>query len=353
MSDATEPIDFVITWVDGSDPAHIAKRSRYLDPSLRADATEAARFEDAGELRYCVRSILNYAPWVRKIWLVTDDQFPSSLRHDPSGKLEVVDHRTLLEARHLPTFNSMAITSRLHKIPGLAEQYVLFNDDVMLCKPTKPIDFFRRGRMLLRRVAIGISEQEGTIYRAAQINAGRILGIEPSSLFRVGHVARPFLRSLVEELESRFPEAFDRNASYRFRDPSQFTVSTLAENFAVREGRAVVITRRDWVHLTIDECAVLPVLHARSKLGIMRRHRPKMACINDFASLIKRMPAAESYVSLAAGPPIPIEAPKKKKLLPIPARSIVIDYLWLTISRILKYAGKAKRVLFASRRLAR
>lgn len=353
MSDDAEPIDFVITWVDGSDPAHIAKRSRYLDPSLRSDAIEAARFEDAGEIRYCVRSILNYAPWVRKIWLVTDHQFPSSLRHDPSGKLEVVDHRTLLNARHLPTFNSMAITSRLHKIPGLAEQYVLFNDDVMLCAPTTPADFFRQGKPVLRQVAIGIPEQAGTIYRAAQINAGRMLGIEPPNLFRVGHVARPFLRSIVEELEDRFPEAFDRNASYRFRDPAQFTISTLAENFAVREGRAVVVTRRDWVHLTIDECAKLPLLHARSKLGIMRRHHPKMACINDFASLTRRMPAAESYVSLAAGPPSPLEAPQKKALPPIQSRSILVDYLCLTTSRVIKYAGRIRRVLLASLQPAR
>jgi hypothetical protein len=79
-----DAIDAVIAWVDGSDPKHRAKRKRYLaDPGGNAKperaATDERRFSDNDEIRFCLRSIRNYAPWIRTIWLVTDDQVPAAI----------------------------------------------------------------------------------------------------------------------------------------------------------------------------------------------------------------------------------------------------------------------------------
>ena len=94
------PIDVVVAWVDGRDRKHRLKRRRYLaDPSGDIKPSRAAvkpqRFSDNDEIRYCLRSIHNYAPWVRTIWLVTDDQVPASIsrRRAERYNIRIVDHR--------------------------------------------------------------------------------------------------------------------------------------------------------------------------------------------------------------------------------------------------------------------
>ena len=81
---AKDAIDVVIAWVDGRDPKHRAKRRWYLaDPGGDAKPERMAiskrRFSDNDEIRFCLRSIRNYAPWIRTIWLVTDDQVPAAI----------------------------------------------------------------------------------------------------------------------------------------------------------------------------------------------------------------------------------------------------------------------------------
>ena len=81
---AKDAIDVVIAWVDGRDPKHRRKRKRYLADPGGDDVPEQAaskerRFSDNDEIRFCLRSIRNYAPWVRSIWLVTDNQVPACI----------------------------------------------------------------------------------------------------------------------------------------------------------------------------------------------------------------------------------------------------------------------------------
>ncbi len=150
---AKDAIDAVIAWVDGRDPKHRAKRKRYLaDPGGNAKperaATDGRRFSDNDEIRFCLRSIRNYAPWVRTIWLVTDDQVPAAIDRQRAEKenIRIVDHREIFRGYEqlLPTFNSYAIESMLWRVEGLADRFLYFNDDMMLVGPVEPTDFFSR-----------------------------------------------------------------------------------------------------------------------------------------------------------------------------------------------------------------
>ena len=137
------PVDVVYTWVDGSDPAHAAKRTAFLPPEdLRRAASQGeSLFRDNDELRYSLRSLEAYAPWVRRVFLVTDSQVPDWL--DMSHpKICLIDHRDIIPAEYLPTFNSHVIEAFLHRIPDLAEHYIYFNDDVFLASPCLERDFF-------------------------------------------------------------------------------------------------------------------------------------------------------------------------------------------------------------------
>ena len=157
---AKDAIDVVIAWVDGRDRKHRAKRRRYLaDPGVDAkperSATDQRRFSDNDEIRFCLRSIRNYAPWVRTIWLVTDHQVPAAIDRQKAERdnIRVVDHREIFRGYEqlLPTFNSLAIETMLWRIEGLADRFLYFNDDMMFVGPVEPTDFFsNEGRVTLR-----------------------------------------------------------------------------------------------------------------------------------------------------------------------------------------------------------
>ena len=136
------PIDFVIPWVDGSDDAWLKERSEY-SPVNTGDA-RVQRFRDMGLLRYWFRGVEDYAPWVNKIYFITWGHVPSWL-NITNEKLIVVNHRDYIPGKYLPTFSSHTIELNIHRIEGLSEHFVYFNDDVFLTKPTSREDFFVGG----------------------------------------------------------------------------------------------------------------------------------------------------------------------------------------------------------------
>ena len=135
------PVDVVITWVNGSDPLFREQCATYHTRLFPDKKLESGRFRDNGELRFALRAIEKFAPWVRTIHLLTNRQQPSWLNRE-HPKLHLVDHRECIPEAFLPTFNSHVIEAYLHKIPGLAEQYLYINDDVFLGRSVNKSDFF-------------------------------------------------------------------------------------------------------------------------------------------------------------------------------------------------------------------
>ena len=159
-ADVKSGIDFVVSWVDGSDPAWLAERNRWAAEFGEAAINEA-RYRDWDLLRYWFRGVERCAPWVDNIYFVTWGHVPAWL--DTSNpKLKIVKHEDYMPAEYLPTFNSSAIELNLHRIKGISETFVYFNDDVFVLRPVKPSYFFRGG---LPRDFIGldaISFKKGT-----------------------------------------------------------------------------------------------------------------------------------------------------------------------------------------------
>lgn len=136
-------IDVVVLWVDGNDPAWLEEKSKYTPPTT-ADSNSANRYRDWGLLPYWFRSVEQFMPWVRKIHFVTWGHVPAFLNLN-APKLHVVRHDEFIPAEYLPTFSSHAIEMNIHRIPGLAEHFVYFNDDTFLLQPMEKEDFFRSG----------------------------------------------------------------------------------------------------------------------------------------------------------------------------------------------------------------
>ncbi len=137
-----EKIDFVITWVNNTDSEWLAEKNKY-DNSGSYDKRDN-RYRDWGLLKYWFRAVEKNAPWVNKVFLVVSDskQVPSWL-NIKNKKLVLVNHGDFMPKEILPTFNSVSIELFLHKIPGLADNFVYFNDDMFLNSMTRKTDFFK------------------------------------------------------------------------------------------------------------------------------------------------------------------------------------------------------------------
>ena len=142
-----EKIDFVLPWVDSSDPQWQKCRNRYKNESSdNKDANSDARFRDMKTLRYALRAIEKNCPWYNKIYLITEGHLPKWLNVDHEKIIHVTHKELFIDTSHLPVFNSSAIEMNLVNIKGLSEQFVYMNDDFIIINPVEQTRFFRDGK---------------------------------------------------------------------------------------------------------------------------------------------------------------------------------------------------------------
>lgn len=142
------PIDVVFTWVNDNDlkwkeKFHYFKNCESINHGRFA--LDKARFSNHEELKFSIESVLKNIPWVRNIFIVTDNQHPSWLKNREcfNKKIIIVDHKEIIKKEYLPTFNSHVIEAHLHLINGLSENFIYFNDDVFVARPLPPGHFFK------------------------------------------------------------------------------------------------------------------------------------------------------------------------------------------------------------------
>ncbi|MFD5147689.1 stealth family protein [Streptomyces sp. NPDC058401] len=269
------PIDAVITWVDGSDPQWRRRRDRAAAADVTGESVETVesvetdspagadtpdadtsdadtadsgdhRFRDRGELRSCLRSIAAYAPWIRRVFLVTDDQVPDWLAAEHPG-LTVVHHRELFaDPGALPVFNSHAIETQLHRIPGLAEHYLYFNDDIFLGRPQRPQNYFLPSGLPkvfhdTRAVPPSSPDSHDDVYTTSQRATRRTVEALAGRTYPriLAHAPYAQSRSLYARLEEALPGGLDATSRSVFRSATDLAPVTLALHLALAQGRAV------------------------------------------------------------------------------------------------------------------
>ena len=137
-------IDLVYLWVDGNDPEWQAKRNAFIgNAEENTEINCKGRYANNDELKYSLRSAEKYAPWLRKIFIVTDNQTPDWL-DTTNPKIKIIDHREIMPEESLPCFNSSVIEYFLHKIPDLSECFLLSNDDTFFSVEVSPGFFFAK-----------------------------------------------------------------------------------------------------------------------------------------------------------------------------------------------------------------
>jgi hypothetical protein len=286
VDDIAFPIDVVYTWVDGSDPRWLEKRARAEAEEkgleFHPEATMASRFADHEELRYSLRSLEYFAPWVRNIYLVTDDQVPAWLDTD-HPRIRLVDHRDIFtDPSNLPTFNSNAIISSLHHIEGLSEHYLFMNDDFFLGRWVTPDLFFTPSGLAKvspannRRPFGPARVEEGPHFNLSR-NIRELLrerfGITVSRAIK--HTPYPQLRSVHDRMEEEFAEVYAATTSHRFRHHDDIVADQLFHYYAQITGSAVRAALR-YNYFNIKDSAEI------RRLDLMQRTRDRdVFCLND------------------------------------------------------------------------
>ena len=252
MKSKINPIDVVIAWVDGSDKELIKKRKNYLNNNGNEiiPGANSTRFQSLNEINYCIFSILKFASFIRKIFIVTDNQKPRVhklvRKYFPKRELDIqiIDHVQIFEGYEsfLPTFNSICISNMLWRIKGLSNQFVYFNDDIFLTRSITPSDWFKDGRPVLRgkwvfppyerifwdglktffqNTILDLNKDPTPSFQVNQWNAAKLFYFK-FRYFRSGHVPLALDKRKLSEYFNTFPEILKENIKYRFRKYVQF-----------------------------------------------------------------------------------------------------------------------------------
>ena len=310
----TTEVDVVVAWVDGQDEAHRAKRNRFLEmaagKAVETVATKARRFSDNDEIRYCLRSIRNHAPWVRTIWLLTDNQVPASIDPDLARRegIQIVDHREIFRGyeRMLPTFNSLALETFLWRIRGLSDHFLYLNDDMMFVGPVERSTFFsEEGKLRLRGAWADWSakpDADISFHGANKLLGAEMMGYSRERFFSPIHVVYPMSRPAMERLFRMFKLEFLANAAYRFRDREQFWPISLQNHLLLKEGAAEVIEPIDALHFSVKLCRTGSMEVLTRRLRKLGSSHITMTCVNYLEAVVEKVPDAMNYLDTSTGP---------------------------------------------------
>ena len=280
-------IDLVYLWVDGNDPEW-RKRHDEAAGIIRENSAEdcEGRYVDNQELRYSLRSIAKYAPWIRKIFIVTDNQVPHWL--DTSNpRIQIIDHKEILPRESLPTFNSCMIEHALYKIPGLSEHFLYANDDMFLNRDATPSDFFtpeglpiiRLIRRPMRKLTLWLKEHilhdkisyyNSSIQTAASLikrDFGRYIGHKPH------HNIDAYHRGFYEETFVHFKDELMPTMANRLRKENDIQ--------RVIYSYYPMVEKKCKVEFVGVSTSFRLHNHRRKHYGELKRNNPMFFCLND------------------------------------------------------------------------
>ena len=304
-------IDIVMIWVDGADPEWRKEKNKYQAQELgisNVDASEG-RYKDWDNLRYWFRGVEKFAPWVHKVYFVTCGHVPEWLNLD-CEKLVHVKHSDYIPEKYLPTFSSHPIELNLHRIKGLSERFIYFNDDMFLIRPVnkglffqgmKPVhparihgvlprndggvmphiyvnmisalnrhfDFHKCLKSNMKKwfnpFAVGMRDVIGNIYNA---NYEQFPGIGNE------HLPVPILKKTIEKVWQDEYQLLDETCSHRFRNERDVS------HYMFRYWQ---LAGGNFVPIKESKLGVKITIQAENKrlLDIIENQRYPMVCLND------------------------------------------------------------------------
>ena len=261
----TEPleniqVDAVITWVNGNDKNWQEKINIYSESKINfSSKNHLKRYNSIGEIDIAIKSIIKFAPFIKNIFLVTDNQSPESfdslkfLAQKKGINLELVDHKIIFRGfeEYLPSFNSCSIISMLFKIPNLSEHFIIFNDDTFIMKEVSVNDFFINGEPIIRGKWQPFNENKTLRKSYRKILTFLNIPIEKDKISFKKLQQNSAKLALMDKYVRRFHTPVSvrkstltnffkndtllrKNIQHRFRNENQFLISSLSEHLEIK-----------------------------------------------------------------------------------------------------------------------
>ena len=297
-----EQIDIVYTWVDGDDPLLQEKKKKYIDRTTSdtlEDAVSDTRYKNIEELRYSLRSVYLFMPWVHKIYIVVDDCQKPYYINEEHPKIEIVTHSTIFpDSSYLPTFNSQSIETNLHRIPGLLNKFIYFNDDFFVGRYIDPSDLISEdGRPYIFTDFLSfinyydyLPENSHTI---ASRNTNSFIKsvLQKQRIYNQWHHPVLLEKQMFIRAEELFPELFKFNMSFKFRSIQQYHIIALINILSYELGYKIEKEKLySILYINIsytEEDTVLKWLHELNNillpfyLNRIYKNRPYYFCLNN------------------------------------------------------------------------
>ncbi|MBD8702211.1 stealth conserved region 3 domain-containing protein [Frigoribacterium sp. CFBP9039] len=283
-TDITFEIDLIFSWVDGNSVEYQRARAAQAKRHVVGEGDDApARFRQIDELKYALRSVYMFAPWVRTIYIATDSPVPEWLGDHPRVRV-VRSEEFFSDLSYLPTHNSQAVESQLHHIEGLSEHFLYSNDDMFFGRPVAPSMFFSPGSVTKfieadTRIGLGLNNPERSGFEnAARVNRrllqqrfGRV------TTRHLEHTAAPLRRSVMYELEHEFAAEFAATAASPFRAKENISVTnSLYHYYSLMTGRAIV---QENARVSYIDTTMVSGLASLSDL--LKKRSDDFFCLND------------------------------------------------------------------------
>lgn len=305
------PVDIVYTWVDSSDETWAALKDLHSSAKIQAGKGRFPPSEHSDmELQLSLLLVLRFLPWINTIYILTMDQTPrclhvhSTLREAYNkGIIRMARHRDVLPSTAYPVFNSHAIETGLHRIPGLSEHFLYLNDDFLVTRPVHKSHFFTsRGipyirydevmSLVLRTAATSVDTKTasqvisrvcrghiGPVYEAYALLAE--LGVD---IFLPAHVPQALTKKIMTRAQYKFRNVWRSTAHAKFRKvPHQIPPIALSYAIAVEE-EAVVTEEVPLGRELYAEYLGKGINQAVLTRWANPETRPYFACLNDLSA---------------------------------------------------------------------
>ena len=280
-------IDLIYLWVNGNDPVWQKKRNDFLgNAAENTDVNCKGRYVDNEELKYSLRSAEKHAPWIRKFFIVTDNQTPDWL-DITNPKIQLIDHKEILPEISLPCFNASVIESYVYKIPGLSEHFLFANDDTFFNADVLPDFFFAKdGFPIVRlkkktfgkwhyRLRFLAGTKPGT-YRTI-VHSAAVLVEKKTGKYYSGvphHNIDAYKKSDFREvIENVCAEQVKNSETHHLRRYDDFHRSAIAYyTLAIEHGHLRYIDNRESLRIPV---------HKTDYAAYLKKYQPALLCLND------------------------------------------------------------------------
>lgn len=277
-------IDLVYLWVDGNAPKWQAKKKAFTGKTdENSDINCKGRFFDNDELKYSLRSVEKYAPWIRNIFIVTDEQTPKWLNTE-NPKIKIVDHKEILPPQSLPCFNSSVILHFLCKIPGLSEHFLYADDDMFFNKNVTKSTFFTANGLPIfrlcfrpfRKLTLLFKGKKVSTYNRRIQNAAKLVEKKYGKYYngKPHHNIDSYLKSTcLHTIEQVFKEEIEATLSNHLRTENDIQRSLYSYvALAQKQGYLKHSTKKFAFHFHIDN---------NNHYTKLKKYNPTLFCMND------------------------------------------------------------------------